>query len=128
MPILDSFGQPIVQEVDRRTLGMDETTLELLRGGGTMERLFNVELLFPLAGNNVRGLVFYDAGQVNAERRQYEILGETEPGFFDLLQSVGAGVRLITPLGVFRFEYGIKLKVRPNESPNQFDFTIGTLF
>ena len=92
------------------------------------ERLVNLELIFPLAGNNVRGVVFYDAGQVNAEHDQYVILGAEEPGFFDMLQSVGFGVRMITPLGVFRFEYGIKLKVRPNESPNQFDFTIGTLF
>ena len=81
---------------------------------------FNVELLFPLAGDNFRGVVFYDAGQVNAEKVQYEILNEEEPAFFDLLQSVGAGVRIITPLGVFRFEYGRKLKVREFVSPERF--------
>ena len=127
-PVLDSAGQPVLRAVDKRTLGLDEVTAGRLRGGGIQERLVNLELIFPLAGNNVRGVVFYDAGQVNAEHDQYVILGAEEPGFFDLLQSVGFGVRMITPLGVFRFEYGIKLKVRPNESPNQFDFTIGTLF
>jgi outer membrane protein insertion porin family len=127
-PILDVTGQPIIIDVDRRTLGFDEATLEQLRGGGIQERLFNLELIFPLAGNNIRGVVFYDAGQVNAEPVQYRILGEEEPRFFDLLQSIGTGVRMITPLGVFRLEYGLKLKVRPNESPSRVDFTIGTLF
>jgi outer membrane protein insertion porin family len=127
-PVLDSNGQPVFTSVDKRTLGLDEATLEHLVGGGTMERLLNIELIFPLAGNNIRGVVFYDAGQVNSEKIQYDILEAEEPGFFDVLQSVGAGVRMITPLGVFRFEYGIKLKVRPNESGSSFDFTIGTLF
>ncbi len=127
-PVLDSAGQPVVRAVDKRTLGLDEVTTNKLRGGGIQERFVNLELIFPLAGNNIRGVVFYDAGQVNAEHEQYLILHAQEPAFFDLLQSVGFGVRMITPLGVFRFEYGIKLKVRPNESPNQFDFTIGTLF
>ncbi|MCH9045751.1 MAG: outer membrane protein assembly factor BamA [SAR324 cluster bacterium] len=127
-PILDSSGNPVFIDVDTRILGLDEATLEDVEGGGIFERLFNVELLFPLAGDNFRGVVFYDAGQVNAEKVQYEILNEDEPDFFDLLQSVGAGVRIITPLGVFRFEYGRKLKVREGESPDEFDFTISTLF
>ncbi len=127
-PILDANGQPIIERVDERTLGLDEASLEKLRGGGIMERLFNVELLFPLAGDNVRGVVFYDAGQVNAESEQYDILNEEEPKFFDLLHTVGLGVRIITPLGVFRFEYGRKLEVREGESPDEFDFTISTLF
>jgi outer membrane protein assembly factor BamA len=65
---------------------------------------------------------------VNAERSQYELLDESEPGFFDMKQSVGFGVRLITPLGVFRFEYGRKLTRRPGETPDKFDFTISALF
>jgi outer membrane protein insertion porin family len=127
-PVLDSTGNPILVNIDKRTLGLPESTLENLRGGGIMERLLNLELLFPLAGNNIRGLLFYDAGQVNAESIQYQILKADEPGFFDVLQSVGTGVRMITPLGVFRFEYGIKLKRQPGESGSAFDFTIGTLF
>jgi outer membrane protein insertion porin family len=127
-PVLDANGQPVFTKIDRRTIGLTQEQLDELQGGGVFERLFNVELLFPLAGENVRGVVFYDAGQVNAERKQYQLLGETEPGFFDLKQSVGAGVRLITPLGVFRFEYGVKLVRAAGESPDKFDFTISTLF
>lgn len=127
-PILNSSGSPVTQQVDSRILGLSESELEKLRGGGTVERLFNLELLFPLAGISVRGVVFYDAGQINSESEQYTILNEKKPGFFNLLHSVGAGVRVITPLGVLRFEYGRKLKVRKGESPDEFDFTISTLF
>lgn len=127
-PLVDSNGDPITTKIDKRTIPLTDAELDELDGGGIFERLFNVELLFPLAGDNVRGVVFYDAGQVNAERRQYELLGETEPDFFDLKQSVGVGIRLITPLGVFRFEYGMKLTRESGESPDKFDFTISSLF
>ncbi len=128
LPVLDDSGQPIYVRVDGRTLGLDEDTLENLEAGGTSERLLNLELLFPLAGDNVRGVVFYDAGQVNSESIQYSLLQEEEPGFFDVLHSVGVGVRIITPIGVLRFEYGAKINPGENESPDEFDFTISTLF
>jgi outer membrane protein assembly factor BamA len=56
------------------------------------------------------------------------LLQEEEPGFFDVLHSVGVGVRIITPIGVLRFEYGAKINPGENESPDEFDFTISTLF
>ena len=127
-PIFDSFGNPVLVLVDQRTLGLSDDDLRQLRSGGILERLLNIELLFPLAGDNVRGLLFFDAGEVNAESRQYEILGESEPGFFDVKQSIGFGIRLITPLGVLRFEYGMKLRAAPNEDEDKFDFTISSLF
>lgn len=135
-PILDATGSPVVDSngnitygaFDKRTTGLNEEQLAKLKSGGIQQRLFNLELLFPLTGESIRGVVFYDAGQVNAEPIQYSLLGEREPQFFDLLQSYGFGIRMITPLGVFRFEYGVKLNPRPHESPDKFDFTISTLF
>ncbi|MBI3991774.1 MAG: outer membrane protein assembly factor BamA [Candidatus Lambdaproteobacteria bacterium] len=127
-PVLDSDGNPSVITVDKRTLGLSQAQLDQLAGGGVMERLFNLELLFPLTGPSLRGVVFYDAGNVNSEKIQYKLLGEKEPDFFDLLQSVGFGVRFITPVGVLRFEYGAKLAKEKGESPDKFDFTISTLF
>jgi outer membrane protein assembly factor BamA len=114
--------------VDKRTIGLNEQQLARLQSGGIQQRLFNLELLFPLAGDNIRGVVFYDAGQVNAEPIQYSLLNEHEPTFFELRQSYGFGIRMITPMGVFRFEYGVKLNPRRRESPDKFDFTISTLF
>ena len=42
--------------------------------------------------------------------------------------SAGAGVRVITPMGVLRFEYGMKLDARKGESPDRFEFTVSGLF
>lgn len=127
-PIFNSAGDPVFVPVDSRTLGLNEDELRLLRSGGINERLFNLELLFPLVEENIRGVIFYDAGNVNAESEQYDLLGELRPSFFDLKQSIGVGIRLITPLGVFRFEYGMKLKTEPGEASDKFDFTISSLF
>ena len=69
-----------------------------------------------------------DAGNVNAEPVQYRLLGEREPGFFDIRKSAGVGVRVITPMGVLRFEYGMKLDARDGESPDRFEFTVSGLF
>ncbi|RTZ84965.1 MAG: hypothetical protein DSY94_04760, partial [SAR324 cluster bacterium] len=38
------------------------------------------------------------------------------------------GVRVITPMGVLRFEYGSKLDKRPDETPDRFEFTVSGLF
>ena len=127
-PVLDSAGNPTFVAVDKRAVGLSQAQLDQLEGGGVMERVFNLELLFPLTGNSLRGVVFYDAGNVNSENIQYKLLGATAPDFFDLLQSVGFGVRFITPVGVLRFEYGAKLATEKGESPDKFDFTISTLF
>jgi outer membrane protein insertion porin family len=127
-PVLDGNGDPVVTLIDKRTIGLSEAEREKLIGGGIQQRVFNLELLFPLAGDNVRGVIFYDAGNVNAEREQYRILNEKEPAFLELLSSYGAGIRLISPLGVLRFEYGIKINPAKSESPSRFDFTISTLF
>jgi outer membrane protein insertion porin family len=128
LPILDANGNPVDSIIDKRTTGMPESSLQQLVGGGTQERIFNLELLFPLAGDNVRGVIFYDAGNVNAEHVQYQLLNEPEPQFFELLSAYGFGVRLISPLGVLRFEYGIKVAPKKGESLDRFDFTISTLF
>ena len=133
---LDASGNPIVavgggiptQSVDKRTIGLNEQQLAELESGGIQQRIFNLELVFPLTGESIRGVVFYDAAQVNAEPIQYTQLKEREPQFFDLLQSYGFGIRMITPLGVFRFEYGVKLNPRRHDTPDKFDFTISTLF
>ena len=126
--VTDANGNPLSSVVDKRTIGLNEQQLARLQSGGIQQRLFNLELLFPLAGDNIRGVVFYDAGQVNAEPIQYSLLNEHEPTFFELRQSYGFGIRMITPMGVFRFEYGVKLNPRRRESPDKFDFTISTLF
>ena len=96
---------------------------------GNEELLNNFEMLFPLTreGYRIRGVIFYDAGNVFAEDRVYDIVG-IEKDYTDLRQSYGAGIRMITPLGILKFEYGTKINPKPSESPGKFEFTIGSLF
>ena len=97
--------------------------------GGTTQRILNLQLYFPLTreGTRIRGLVFFDAGNVWAEDRMYEIAGQKKDDWYYRM-STGVGVNLITPMGVLRFEYGVKLDKKPAESPSKFDFHISGLF
>lgn len=97
--------------------------------GGTLERIFNFELLFPLTreGQNIRGVTFLDIGNVWAEDKMYELTGKTKD-FSYFRKSTGLGVRIITPMGVLRFEYGIKLDKKEGETPSRLDFHISGLF
>ena len=97
--------------------------------GGVRKNVINLQLYFPVTreGRNMRGLVFFDMGNVWAEDRMYEITGlERDPLYYR--KSFGTGINLITPMGVLRFEYGIKLDKKPSESPSKFDFHISGLF
>ena len=97
--------------------------------GGVRKNVINLQLYFPITreGKNMRGLVFFDMGNVWAEDRMYEITGlEKDPFYYR--KSIGTGINLITPMGVLRFEYGIKLDKKPTESPSKFDFHISGLF
>ena len=129
--ITDELGYQQTKTYDSRTVGLNSSELQELKSGGISERVFNLELLFPLSQDEnsfVRGVLFMDAGNVNAESRQYQLLDETEPEFFDMRKSAGFGVRVITPMGVLRFEYGSKLDKRPSETPDRFEFTVSGLF
>jgi len=97
--------------------------------GGNQKKVLNLELLFPLTreGQNLRGVVFFDAGNVYAEDRMYEIT-DTEKDEWAFRKSTGLGARIITPMGVLRFEYGIKLDQKEDESAGKFDFHISGLF
>ena len=129
--VTNQLGYQQTKTYDSRTVGLSADELQELKSGGISERVFSLELLFPLSQDEnsfVRGLVFLDAGNVNVESRQYQLLGEKEPRFLDLRKSAGFGFRVITPMGVLRFEYGSKLDKRPHETPDRFEFTISGLF
>lgn len=97
--------------------------------GGTTRRVLNLQMYFPLTreGTRIRGLVFFDAGNVWSEDRMYEITGQTRDDWYYRM-SVGTGINLVTPMGVLRFEYGVKLDKKSAESPSKFDFNISGLF
>ena len=68
----------------------------------------------------LRGVVFYDTGNVFAEWRNFHTSR--------FRNVVGGGLRFDTPVGPFRVEYGHKLDRRENESSGEFFFSIGQAF
>ena len=99
--------------------------------GGNTQAFANFELLFPLTreGFNVRGVLFFDVGNVWQDGDAiYELTGARNDLLY-LRKSYGFGIRLIVGgLGVMRFEYGNKIDKREGESPGQFHFNISSLF
>ncbi len=90
------------------------------RVGGGKGYVLNAEIIFPIFQPiNLKGVVFFDAGNVFAI---------DEPLELSLKTSVGAGVRVRTPVGPIRLEWGINLQPKKGESSSQFHFTAGTVF
>jgi outer membrane protein assembly factor BamA len=87
--------------------------------GGEAIFLFNQDWSFPIWGS-LRGELFFDAGNV------YPTLDDFDPT--DLRYDAGVGLRLDTPIGPIRVEYGWKLDRQPDESAGELIFAIGTLF
>ncbi len=87
--------------------------------GGEGLFLLNEELRFPIF-RKLRGVIFYDAGNV------FRTLGEYSLG--DLRHAAGGGFRLTTPIGPFRLEYGAILDRQPGEAKGQLFLSIGQAF
>jgi outer membrane protein insertion porin family len=89
--------------------------------GGDKELLFNFEMLFPIAKEiNLKGLIFFDAGNAWAKGDPYQL--------DDLRTSVGFGFRWMSPMGPLRLEWGYNLNPKPGEKTSAWDFTMGGFF
>lgn len=103
--VLDSNGNPIL-------------VASPLGGNGLL--VINNEVRFPLWGP-IGGTLFSDTGNVFARVR------DMKPG--NITESVGFGLRLKTPVGPIRFDYGfIVLNKPPGVSSSHKHFTIGQTF
>ena len=80
---------------------------------GSLEARIDMGLNFELT-------LFYDIGRLSDSAGAV-----SEGGWRD---SVGAGLRYVTPIGPIGFLYGHKLDQRPGESSGQFHFSIGYSF
>ena len=90
------------------------------RIGGNKAIYFNNELLFPIyEALGAKGLLFIDAGNVFAEDERFSL---------SLRLTVGAGIRVATPFGLVRVEYGINLDQRPGEPSGAAHLTVGSVF
>jgi outer membrane protein insertion porin family len=87
--------------------------------GGEALLVLNQELRIPIRGQ-LEGVVFYDAG--NTYRRLSDL------DVTKLRDAIGLGLRLETPIGPVRLEYGHKLGREPGEGRGQFYISIGPAF
>lgn len=104
-----------VQIIDTGTL--EHETLTPL--GGESSLLFNNELRHKIYGS-VSGIVFVDIG--NTYPRATEIFSGR------MRYTGGVGVRVDTPVGPLRLEYGHKLDRQPGESAGEFILSLGQTF
>lgn len=85
--------------------------------GGTAFIQFNIEVGRSL-GRFLRLVAFYDAGNV------YDV-PSTQFDLGELRQAAGVGIRLLTPVGPVRLDWGFKLDRRDGESIGELGFLLG---
>jgi len=90
--------------------------------GGKALLIFNFELAFPLFRSfpDLMGAVFYDKGNVFAERKDVSLAS--------LQDAIGFGLRYRTPLGPVRLELGWNLDAPEGEKKPLAFITIGNVF
>ncbi|MFP4082214.1 MAG: POTRA domain-containing protein [Candidatus Aminicenantes bacterium] len=90
--------------------------------GGKALLLLNFELTFPLLSTfpDLSGAVFYDKGNVFANRKQLSVAS--------LQDALGVGLRYRTPLGPIRLELGWNMDAPEGEKKVLAFITIGNVF
>ncbi|MBI5183269.1 MAG: BamA/TamA family outer membrane protein, partial [Nitrospinae bacterium] len=96
--------------------------------GGNKLLLFNAEIQYPFT-QNVRGIIFYDRGNVYGSGDGYD-LSRTNIDYdlIDMRHGIGFGIRFFSPIGPISLAYGFKLDRRADESKSEFHFTAGSAF
>jgi outer membrane protein insertion porin family len=87
--------------------------------GGKYMWFTNIEYHFPLVERGgLRGLVFFDAGNVYADKWDFD----------EVKKSVGTGLRWLSPMGPMRLEWGYVIDPDPDEDSSNWDFSMGGSF
>jgi outer membrane protein insertion porin family len=86
--------------------------------GGQAVLVLNQELRFHHR-SGVGAVVFYDAGNVFADPSELSL---------DLRQSIGAGLRYVSPVGLLRLDVAWPLRRREGEAAHQIHFSLGQAF
>jgi outer membrane protein insertion porin family len=88
--------------------------------GGNKAYFVNNEILFPLYEPlRMRGLVFFDLGNVFDERDHFKLT---------VKKAAGLGIRFTSPIGAIRLEYGFNLSPKQGERAQVLHFTAGATF
>lgn len=108
-------------------------------GGNTLVAS-QMELLFPIPEKfqgKSRASLFYDVGNVfSTDSTRFFAInddGNVVPEDFDfdlntLKHSVGLAAEWLSPMGVFRFSYGIPLNDDDEDEIEKFQFSVGSAF
>jgi outer membrane protein insertion porin family len=108
-------------------LSPTETVINPVTGVSSQERIggnkaiyFNNEVMFPIYEPlGLKGLVFFDAGNVYDQGESLSL---------KLRPTAGGGVRVATPFGLVRVEWGLNLDKKPGESSSAVHLTMGSTF
>jgi len=84
-------------------------------GGGTRAIIFSTELGYPIAGDQIIGVGFFDAGDSYNKLRDFN--------FLKLKKGVGAGIRIRSPFGLIGFDYAYNIDEGGWEPHLQFGTT-----
>ncbi|MBW1650681.1 MAG: outer membrane protein assembly factor BamA [Deltaproteobacteria bacterium] len=99
---------------------VNENGITSYKGGNKFVQL-NLEAVFPIFEKaGMAGVVFFDTGNVYDDEQDIELSS--------LRESVGGGIRWLSPLGPIRIEYGHILDKQEGESGGRWEFTIGSAF
>ena len=103
------------------------------RAGGTKKFVANIELEFPILEQaGLKWIFFLDAGNTWSETEQWFYINQWSKNEYELplglYYSVGFGFRWYSPMGPLRFEWGIPLTPRPEDTGIAFQFSIGNPF
>lgn len=124
VPIYERFfagGANTIRGYEERKVGPRDTGSNEPIGGEAL-LIGNAEVTFPIYEKILKGAFFYDIGNVWAKSRDFMTGGEYKSG-------VGFGVRVNTPVGPFRLDYGYPLvKNHEDDRTGQFYFSISRGF
>lgn len=84
-------------------------------GGGSREIIFSTELGYPIGGDQIIAVGFFDAGDSYNTLKQFN--------FLNFKKGVGAGIRIRSPFGLIGFDYAYSLNNRSWEPHLQFGTT-----
>lgn len=128
LPIFEHYflgGASTLRGFSFRDVGPVDTNGDAF--GGDSSLLFNLEISYSFS-KAIRGLMFYDRGQVYGEEGDLSKTTSNRYDFSNMRHSVGFGVRFITPMAPIHLIWGFKLDPIQGESVMEFHFSLGGTF
>lgn len=121
VPIYERFfagGATTVRGYNERGIGPRDTVDPGIPVGGESTLIGNAEVMFPIFKQIIKGAVFYDVGTVHAKASDVFSGG-------DYKQGAGVGLRVKTPIGPIKLDYGYPLNDNHDDKrTGQFYFSV----